>query len=83
MVDMGGMRLVSFGGGYGGTSAPMGSMTDIRACLWSHGSINTSFESWCQWGRSKKMEMAITLKLWMSDDVLAFLRCKLVLNFIV
>jgi hypothetical protein len=80
-VGMGGMGLGGFGGVYGGTSAPMvgmGAPSGVSMELWEH----HRGDSWPPWillyllqvmvpmKTKKKMEM--TLMMWMSDDMLAF-----------
>jgi hypothetical protein len=106
MVDTVGMVLGSFGGVFGGTSAPMAGMGVMRAPPGGvygamgappggvYGAMGAPpGNSWPPWillyllqlmvsMKKKKQKMEMTSKIWMSDDLFAFVICKFVLTFI-
>jgi hypothetical protein len=83
MASMGG--LGGIGGVYGGTSTPMASMGGMEApsggFVASMGS-SLLLQVMVAMKKKQKMEMKMTLIMWLSDDVFAFVICKFVLNFI-
>jgi hypothetical protein len=94
MASMGGMGLGGFRGVFGRISAPMASMGGMGAPPgvsmepWEH----HREDLWPPWillyllqlmvPMKKKQKMEMTLKIWMSDGLFAFVICKFVLNFV-
>jgi hypothetical protein len=92
MADMGGMGLGGFGEVFGGTSAPMTGMGASSGGVYGAmgappGGFMASMDSSLppstyDADEEEARKMKMTLKMWMSDDLFAFMICKYVLHFI-